>query len=772
MSNDIERRTTVSDATVEYRDMGNGEKKPVIAGYAAVFNSESRNLGGFVETIHPNAFDEVLAEGPDVIGVFNHDRNLLLGRTGNGTMKLTKDPYGLRYEIMPNENTSIGRDVIEWVRDRTVVGSSFAFAIRREGGDSWSTDGQRGIRKREVRAIGLLEDVGPVVRPAYDTSSVVVSRRAIEMALGESHRPIQTMANAAKRGLKLAQRAENVDSRLLCIAERLANREIVSFEEVFYLAGVYERCIAAKATGWSGSPAWIEWQLAGGDAGEKWITRRAAPAEEVGGEADEPTDQNEPATVEEGDFVSWDGGMGRVEYVMRDGSLQGQTATADSPLAVITPFDDDEPEDYLVVVMVSELEKIDEPAAEGEMGEERAAGDKSQSTPAPKKDKIKGSDKNKPGSAKNAGGKINLSKAARAGLQNKVRDHNAAMREDDKPKWSRTTLGQLLAVYRRGSGAYSSSHRPGVSRAAWSMARVNAYLFLLRNGRPKDAKYVTDNDLLPADHPKSSKERSHDVEVEERAVSLKPTAGMAAAAKRGLALHEAGRSGDGLKPDTVARAGKIAAREELTPDHVREMRAWFRRHKVDKRPDWSKKGAETPGYTAWQLWGGDAAWRFSEAKVAQMENETASRHMDEEGEGMEEQYPGTLSQANLDLAESQEVIVENNGHWSQDAIDGAHYMAESPFYDRGIACENCIFYEGGGGCEIVSGEINPNGVCKFWIIPEERMSEEKKPEPAADVDEKAAEDMRAAKQEEEIAVKLANLKATILRTQLHGIPKG
>jgi len=768
MSNEIERRTTVQEATVEYRDMGNGEKKPVISGYAAVFNSESRNLGGFVETIHPNAFDDVLAEQPDVIGVFNHDRNLLLGRTGNGSMRLMKDPYGLRYEIMPNENTSVGRDVVQWVKDRTVVGSSFAFAVRRDGGDSWSTDGQRGIRKREVRQIGLLEDVGPVVRPAYDSSSVVVSRRAIEMALGESFRPVQTMANASKRGLKLAQKHENVDSRLLCIAERVASREIVSVEEVSYLSGVYERCIAAKATGWSGSPAWIEWQLAGGDAGEKWIARRASMMNE---EYDQMPEQTRADDIEEGDFVSWDGGMGRVEYVMREGSLQGQTATADAPLAVITPYDDNEPEDYLVVVMVSELEKIDEPAADGEVGEERMAGDKSQSTPAPKKDQIKGSDKNKPGSAKNAGGKINLSKAVRAGLQNKVRDHNAAMREDDKPKWSRTTLGQLLSVYRRGSGAYSTSHRPGVSRAAWSMARVNAYLFLLRNGRPKDAKYVSDNDLLPADHPKSTKERSHEVEVEERAVSLKPTAGMAAAAKRGLALHEAGRSGDGLKPETVARAHKIAAREELTPEHVREMRAWFRRHKVDKRPDWAKKGAETPGYTAWQLWGGDAAWRFSEAKVAQMENEMDDRDMDEEGEGMEEQYPGTLSQAFLDLAESQEVIVENNGHWSQDTIDGAHYMAESPFAERGIACANCIFYEGGGGCEIVSGDIDPNGVCKFWIIPEERMSaEDKKPEPAP-VEDKPTEDMRAEQDAMDIAIKLAGLKASILRTQLHGAPK-
>jgi len=758
MGNEIERRTTVSDATVEYRDMGNGEKKPVISGYAAVFNSESRNLGGFVETIHPNAFDDVLAENPDVIGVFNHDRNLLLGRTGNGSMKLMKDPYGLRYEIMPNENTSVGRNVIEWVKDRTVVGSSFAFAVRRDNGDSWSTDSQRGIRKREVRAIGLLEDVGPVVRPAYDSSSVVVSRRAIEMALGESFRPIQTMANASKRGLKLAQRHENIDSRLLCIAERVANREIVSVEEVSYLFGVYERCLAAKVTGWSGSPAWIEWQLAGGDAGEKWISRRTAPATV-------PEVRAEPTELSEGDFVAWDGGMGRVEYVMRDGALQGQSASADSPLAVVTPYDDDEPESYMVVVMVSELTKIDAP------DEDRAAGDKSQSTPAPKEDQIKGSDKNKPGSAKNAGGKIAVSKTARAGLQNKVRDHNAAMREDGKPSWSRTTLGQLLAVYRRGSGAYSTSHRPGVSRAAWAMARVNAYLYLLRNGGPQDAKYVTDNDLLPADHPKSTKERSHEAEVEERAISLKPTAGMAAAAKRGIALHEAGRSGDGLKPETVARAHKIAAREELTPEHVREMRAWFRRHKVDKRPDWAKKGAETPGYTAWLLWGGDPAWRFSEAKVAQMENEMAARDMDEAGEGMEEQYPGTLSQANLDLAESQEVIAENNGHWSQDAIDGAHYMDESPFAERGIACANCIFYEGGGGCEIVSGEIAPNGVCKFWIIPEERMNEEvKKPEPAP-VEEKPAEDKRAEQEATDIAIKLAGLKATILRTQLHGARK-
>ena len=79
------------------------------------------------------------------------------------------------------------------------------------------------------------------------------------------------------------------------------------------------------------------------------------------------------------------------------------------------------------------------------------------------------------------------------------------MKRLNKPDWARTTLGQLKAVYRRGAGAYSVSHRPGVTRAAWAMARVNAYLYLLKNGKPKNSKYVTDNDLLPKEHPRSTR---------------------------------------------------------------------------------------------------------------------------------------------------------------------------------------------------------------------------------------------------------------------------
>ena len=99
-----------------------------------------------------------------------------------------------------------------------------------------------------------------------------------------------------------------------------------------------------------------------------------------------------------------------------------------------------------------------------------------------------------------------------------------------------------------------------------------------------------------------------------RAVSTRPNAGMAAAARDGLRLHEAGRSGD-VRPETVRRAGIISRREALTPDHVIEMAAWFARHAVDRKPGWDKAGEETPGYVAWQLWGGDAGRKWSQPKA-------------------------------------------------------------------------------------------------------------------------------------------------------------
>ena len=124
------------------------------------------------------------------------------------------------------------------------------------------------------------------------------------------------------------------------------------------------------------------------------------------------------------------------------------------------------------------------------------------SKPAPKKDQIKGSSKNKKGSAGSGRG-VKFSKKIEESLSKKAKEHNESASEGRK-----TSLGTLKAVYRRGAGAFSTSHRPDQNRNSWAMARVNAFLKLLKSGKPKNAKYTTDNDLLPASHPRSTKTAS------------------------------------------------------------------------------------------------------------------------------------------------------------------------------------------------------------------------------------------------------------------------
>ena len=90
-------------------------------------------------------------------------------------------------------------------------------------------------------------------------------------------------------------------------------------------------------------------------------------------------------------------------------------------------------------------------------------------------------------------------------LKNKSDDFNE--RYKDKLGYG-VNVGMLKSVYQRGVGAYNVSHSPRVRSAEqWALARVNAFLYLVKNGRPENSKYKGDNDLLPKDHPKYSTEK-------------------------------------------------------------------------------------------------------------------------------------------------------------------------------------------------------------------------------------------------------------------------
>lgn len=121
-------------------------------------------------------------------------------------------------------------------------------------------------------------------------------------------------------------------------------------------------------------------------------------------------------------------------------------------------------------------------------------------TPAPPSDRVKGG--RNTGRAGTSGKGIVLSKSTVKAIQNKVDSHNKTHGND---KRKRATPSMLKKVYLRGAGAFSTSHRPSVtSRAQWAMARVNAFLYLLSNLKPKRSAYISDNDLLPKSHPRSS----------------------------------------------------------------------------------------------------------------------------------------------------------------------------------------------------------------------------------------------------------------------------
>jgi HK97 family phage prohead protease len=142
------------------------EGKDVVIGHAAVFNSLSEDLGGFREKIQPGAFDDVLKN--DVRAYFNHDPNYLLGRTSAGTLRLSVDEQGLRYELdVPN--TTAGRDLKENMRLGNITQSSFAFTIGKDG-DAWER-AENGADIRTIKKVKRLYDVSPVSLPAYPSAN-------------------------------------------------------------------------------------------------------------------------------------------------------------------------------------------------------------------------------------------------------------------------------------------------------------------------------------------------------------------------------------------------------------------------------------------------------------------------------------------------------------------------------------------------------------------------------------------------------------------------
>lgn len=193
------RRESITLPKLEVRaDPDDVDGSMVIQGYGAVFDLESDGLW-FIEKIEKGAFLESI-DADDVRGLFNHDRNNILGRNTAGTMTLEEDDIGLLYTItLPD--TQNARDLFESIKRGDVSGSSFSFITQK---DEWEylDDGETVIRT--LKKVKLF-DVGPVTFPAYpDTTTAVRSMNdwidEQSKAAGES----PWRRNIARRRLDLA----------------------------------------------------------------------------------------------------------------------------------------------------------------------------------------------------------------------------------------------------------------------------------------------------------------------------------------------------------------------------------------------------------------------------------------------------------------------------------------------------------------------------------------------------------------------------------------
>lgn len=161
-----ERRFFTGPVKLEKRMEGEEESNFYrIEGYAALFDTRT-DLGYVYEEIAPGAFDDVLND--DVRCLFNHDANLILARSANGSLTLEVDSVGLKYSyVTPNRSYAI--DLQDAIQSGDVSASSFAFFAKEV---QWIE--LKGAEKyvRRVTKVEQLLDVSPVTYPAYQDTTV------------------------------------------------------------------------------------------------------------------------------------------------------------------------------------------------------------------------------------------------------------------------------------------------------------------------------------------------------------------------------------------------------------------------------------------------------------------------------------------------------------------------------------------------------------------------------------------------------------------------
>lgn len=172
MASTFERRD-LRFKTIEIREDAGAS---TLYGCAAPYETLSSEMWGFREKIARGAFDQSLSEN-DILALYAHEDEMILGRTGSGTLKLRSTDAGLEYEIQLPE-TTYASDLKALVKRGDVTQCSFGFICREDQWDYKSTPQIRTLINVDLKEISI------VSKPAYPDGTKAALRAQSSISAG------------------------------------------------------------------------------------------------------------------------------------------------------------------------------------------------------------------------------------------------------------------------------------------------------------------------------------------------------------------------------------------------------------------------------------------------------------------------------------------------------------------------------------------------------------------------------------------------------------
>lgn len=154
------------------------EGAPTIEGLFITYNGEYRIGESMVERVKRGAVN--LVRDRDVRCLYNHDANIVLGRTTAGTLELWEDEAGIWGRVFFNTQDAEAMNAYARIKRGDVSQCSFGFEIERE-----NVTEENGETVFTIEALKLLE-VSPVAFPAYEDTHVSARARLAKHRLEET----------------------------------------------------------------------------------------------------------------------------------------------------------------------------------------------------------------------------------------------------------------------------------------------------------------------------------------------------------------------------------------------------------------------------------------------------------------------------------------------------------------------------------------------------------------------------------------------------------